>query len=160
MLVATWGRKWPRAEGASPQPEPLQGPRGKAGLGTRGGICQLWCGGSCLALLYSQGSQSVWENQPKVDCLDEMHPCSPCWEIGGRGGAAPHFCCQARGAFLVLFWSLPDRRDHSEGANKNSSGGVHKGLQTCQSVLVLSESNPDFLGNDYLKWMISARGLK
>lgn len=35
-----------------------------------------------------------------------------------------------------------------------------KGLQTCQSVLVLSESNPDWLGNDYLRWMISAYGLK
>lgn len=60
-------------------------------------------------------------------------------------------------SFLVLFWSLSDRRDHSERANKNSTE-EGEGLETCQSVLVLSESNPDFLGNDYLRWMISAGG--
>ena len=45
-----------------------------------------------------------------------------------------------------------------KGQKKITVGG--KGLQTCQSVVVLSESNPDWLGNDYLRWMISASGLK
>lgn len=33
-----------------------------------------------------------------------------------------------------------------KGQKKITVGG--KGLQTCQSVIVLSESNPDWLGND------------
>lgn len=61
-----------------------------------------------------------------------------------------------------FFWSFfgPSQTEETtvKGQTKTAVGG--EGLQTCQSVLVLSESNPDFLGNDYRRWMISASGLK
>lgn len=61
-----------------------------------------------------------------------------------------------------FFWSFfgPSQTEETtvKGQTKTAVGG--EGLQTCQSVLVLSESNPDFLGNDYWRWMISASGLK
>lgn len=62
-----------------------------------------------------------------------------------------------------LFWSFfgPSQTEETtvKGQTKTALEGG-EGLQTCQSVLVLSELNPDFLGNDYLRWMISASGLK
>lgn len=45
-----------------------------------------------------------------------------------------------------------------KGQTKITVGG--KGLQTCQSVVVSSGSNPDWLGNYYPRWMISASRLK
>lgn len=123
-------------------------------------------GGPCLALLSSQRSESIWGNGPKLNCLDEMHSCSPMpgdWRM--RRGGPSHFHSQARKALATTpSFSGPVqrcRRSHSEREKKNNkitAGG--KGLQTCQSVVVLSESNPDWLGNDYLRWMISARRLK
>lgn len=84
---------------------------------------------------------------------------SPAGRLEDEEGLLLIFAARQEELFWPSFGPCQTEETTVKGQTKTAVQGGG-GLQTCQSVLVLSESNPDFLGNDYLRWMISASGLK